>query len=290
MKKSDVKELMEHINISAQMQEDIIMNVQERMERKNSKRERRKKTAAAAAVLIVSAGIVGIPAHALVRDLVKERMDRKPEAEVEELAETIQAQRTEADGFTREYTDGEAKRNKELWQAYENGTFPAQEILQVDSVDDAPADTLCYANDTGYFCLPDHEMTDEELLEIIDFQHAMSYAIEQSPAAQAAREEMAAEQAQLQDRVAEDGGIDAEEALRIAEEQMRASIGDAAADGKTDVSVTLVDLSAVKEYTDYELKGDLVYNVIFQNPEDHTMYFCTLDAADGRVVNQDGAE
>ncbi len=45
-----------------------------------------------------------------------------------------------------------------------------------------PEGSLCYARDTGYFYLPDREMTEEEMLEIIDFQHMMSYVVEHSQA------------------------------------------------------------------------------------------------------------
>ncbi len=58
-------------------------------------------------------------------------------------------------------------------------------------------------------------MTDEEILEIIDFQHKMSYAVSQSTTAQKVREEMQAKKNQLREKIQAADGISEEKAIEI---------------------------------------------------------------------------
>lgn len=117
--------------------------------------------------------------------MVKERMESVPAEEMEGLNDMVQSQHDVlADGFSRAYFDSEKERFEVLWQAYADGTFPEKDIAQADSAGEAPEGVLCYIRDTGVFNLPAQEMTDEEMLQIIDFQHKMSYAVMQGPAAQ----------------------------------------------------------------------------------------------------------
>ena len=46
-------------------------------------------------------------------------------------------------------------------------------------------------------------------------------------------------------------------------------------------AVLILDIS---EETGYKHKGDLAYYVIFDNPNDHSIYYCTIDAVDGSVL------
>ena len=128
-------------------------------------------------------------------------------------------------------------------------------------------------------------MTDEEMLEIIDFQHKMSYAVSQSTAAQEARAEMQAEENQLREGIQAAGGISEEEAIEIATKRMEDELGERAEgkeilkyqDGST--AVLILDIS---EEAGYKHKGDLAYYVIFT--DDHSTYYCTIDAVDGSVL------
>ena len=90
----------------------------------------------------------------------------------------------------------------------------------MDNAEDVPEGTLCYIRSTGIFNLPAQEMTDEEILEIIDFQHKMSYAVSQSTASQETRAQLQAEKNQLRERIQAAGGISDEEAIEIAAKRM----------------------------------------------------------------------
>ena len=246
---------------------------------------RRIATTAAAFVLV--AGVVGFPVRALVTSVVKERMESIPKKEVWEINDMVQSKPTEADEFSREYSDSEKERDKTFWQAYKDGKFPENVIVQVDNAEDVPEGTLCYVKSTGVFNLPDREMTDEEILEIIDFQHKMSYAVSQTPAAQEARAEMQAKEKQWQEEIQAAGGISEEEAIEIAAKQMEAEIGERA-EGKDilryeDGSAAVIKVD-VSEQTDYEHKGDVAYMVHFYDSEDHSFYECTIDAVDGSIL------
>lgn len=283
----ELKEVMEQVHISDKMQEEIIMNIQNRMENRTHKTGNWKKAAVGAAAFIFIAGAVSVPVQAFVSNIVKARMESIPTEEVQEINDMVQKQESLADGFSREYSNEEKERNKVLWQAYKDGTFPENAIVQVDNAEDAPEGTLCYINSTGVFNLPAHEMTDEELLEIIDFQHKMSYAVSQGTAAQEARAEEEAERNQQKEYIEAAGGISEEEAIEIATKQMEAELGEKA-QGKEilkyqdgSVAVIILDIS---EKTDYEHKGDLAYMVHFHNPNDHTSYECIIDVVDGSIL------
>ncbi|MCM1183304.1 MAG: hypothetical protein NC337_08020 [Roseburia sp.] len=289
MNGQDVKEAMAQIHISSKMQEEIIMNVQKRME--NGKRRtwnwRRMGTAAAAFAL--AACVIGVPVQAMVGDIVKARMESVPQEEMQNLNDMIQSQDdVQADGFSREYSDSEKERFKELRQAYKNGAFPETVIAQVDSAEAAQEGTLCYIRATGVFNLPVSEMTDEEILEIIDFQHKMSYAVLQGPAAQEGRAEAQAQTALLEKTVQDAGGISGDNAVEIARKQLKADLGDAA-DGlelMTDNTGSGATLFAPTEegYEGIDSKADVAYNVGFGNPDIHFSYGYIIDAVDGSIL------
>ena len=217
--------------------------------------------AATAAVFIAAAGMIGFPVRAVVSSVVKERMESVPEAEMKGLNDMVQSQSIAADGFSREYTDSEKERKKALWQAYENGTFPEKVIAH------------------------------EELLEIIDFQHKMSYAVAQGPQAQAARAESQEKEARLKKTLQDAGGISEDEAVEIAKKQLITDLGDKAdelelmmyADGTPGVS--LLDASDYTETAfESESKAGVVYEVGFGNPDTHATYGYLIDAVDGSIL------
>ncbi|MCM1113309.1 MAG: hypothetical protein NC399_08665 [Muribaculum sp.] len=291
---------MDQIHISEERQEEIIRNVLKRMNetaesgkrgnrRKRELRrnaagiwgepkgvgEKRRRAATAAAAFVLLACVVSIPVRAVVINAVKERMERIPKEEVREMNDMVQAKPTEADVFSREYSDDEEERSRELWKAYKKGKFPQNVLVQVDNAEDVPEGTLCYIRSTGVFQLPDQEMTDEEILEIIDFQHKMSYAVSQGSAAQEAREEMLAEQEKLRERVAALGGISQYEAEKIAVNQMKTELGDDA----EDTEFQWITLEENGEAAD----GGLVYDAFFHNSEARFWYECVIDAVGGEI-------
>lgn len=286
----DVKKVMEQVHISSKMQEEIIVNVQSRVENGYKSAWNWRKMAAAAAALILMAGVVSFPVRALVTSVAEERMESVPEEEMKDLNDMIQSQHTLADGFSREYSDSEKGRSKALWQAYENGTFPEKVIAQVENAEDAAEGTLCYIRSTGVFNLPAQEMTDEEMLEIIDFQHKMEYAVAHSGVV--TEEEKAAyraEEARKKKIVQDANGISEDEAVEIARKQIKTDLGEKA-DGMelmTDrfgSGADLMDAADFEETVEFESKAGVVYDVGFGNPETHYTYGYLIDAVDGSIL------
>lgn len=292
MNGDEVKEVMDQVHISPQMQEEIIMNIQKRIEHGNKSTNawNWRRIATAAAAFALAAGAVSFPVRAFVTSVVQERMENVPEEEMKDLNDMVQSQQVLADGFSREYTDKERERIRELWKDYENGNFPEKVIAQVDSAEDAPEGTLCYIRATGVFNLPAQEMSDEEMLEIIDLQHKMRYAVLHGPQAQAAAAEARGKSARLEQIVQDANGIDRDEAIAIAKKQLMADLGDKADElelmtTNAGSGASLLDASDYSEVEfEHESKAGVLYDVSFGNSDTHTIYGYMIDAVDGSIL------
>lgn len=273
-----VKETMDQIHISEEMQEELIRNLQKRMENGKKRTRNWKRMAAVAAVLVLMTGMVSVPVRAIVESVVMARMEQIPKEETQELVDMIRKLNVEADSFSREYSDKESERMKELLWLYRNGTFPAQKILLVDAMSGVTEDQLSYNKDTGEFYLPERELTDEELLEIIDFNQIRNYALGQTQAAQESREEKRAEQKRLREQVRAMGGISEKEAIEIARKQMESEIG------------TLAENVELSQVNLHDLKSEDVaveYLVVFYDPKEIHYYLYDIDAADGSLLTNE---
>lgn len=283
----DVKEVMDQVHISSEMQEEIMMNIQSRMEKGNKKAWNWKRMVTAAAAFVLTAGVISTPVRAFVASVVTERMESVPGEEMKDLNDMVQSQNVLADGFSRAYSDREKERSKALWQAYESGTFPEKVIAQVDDADAAPEGTLCYIRAAGVFNLPAQEMTDEEMLEIIDFQHKMSYAVAHGSQVQDARAESQEKEARLKKILQDAGGISGDEAVEIAKKQFETDLGDAA-DGlelMTDSLGRSASLLDASDYAEVESKAGVIYDVSFGNTDSHAVYGYLIDAVDGNILH-----
>ena len=225
MKLQDLKNAVNNIEIDEDMQDEILQNVLERtkggsagsaqrkVNRKNISRFPR--VAATAAGVLLAVGIIGIPVRAFVSSLVQERMEEIPEEEHQEMVEMLDSQAVGADTYTREYTAEERSRMSELYTQYQQGVFPEGELTQVESVEEAESMELCYLTTNSTFYLPDRELTDEELLQLIEFEVKRNYALKQRYEEEYADEIAAKEQKQKEQvaQIVDEGGITEEEAV-----------------------------------------------------------------------------
>lgn len=290
----DVKKVMAQVHISSEMQKEVIMNIQKRMEHgnKNAGVWNWRKMGTVAAAFVLAAGVVSFPVRAFVTSVVQERMESVPEEEMKGLNDMVQSQHDVlADGFSRAYSDSEKERSEALWQAYKNGTFPEKIIAQAGSAEEAPEGTLCYIRATGTFNLPAQEMTDEEMLQIIDFQHKMSYAVAHGPQAQAAAAKEREKTARLEKVVQDANGISRDKAVEIAKKQLLTDLGDKADElelmmyNDGTLGVSLLEAS---DYSEVEFVGEskagVIYDVGFGNPDTHATYGYIIDAVDGSIL------
>lgn len=238
-----------------------------------------------------------------------ENMDSQTNKEVQfEISETEQAvtsvhtdaevqtdeQSVETGGIMRAYSDKEKERMAELQQSYQSETAKPEKMIQeVDSAEEVTEGTLCYIVSTGEYYLPDRELTDEELLEIIDCNFRIS--LNTNRKTQADWDEITLkERAELEAKVQAAGGISEEKAVEIAQKALETDLGEKAKELKLCINETyswssdlcVADWSEIKEKD----KGALAYCVVFNNADKVTEidnllnYNCTVNAVDGSIL------
>ncbi len=107
-----------------------------------------------------------------------QRLESISDEKIREIDSNIQEYDNDADAYTRELTESEKERMEQLRQAYENeGKFPEGEMTTVEKVAEVKADTFCYCYENSTVYLPKEELTDEQLLQLIDLQHVRDYAV-----------------------------------------------------------------------------------------------------------------
>ena len=109
---------------------------------------------------------------------VQTRMQNMSEIEKDEYFDEVQTSEANRDHFSRELTENEKDRMAQLKIQYENeGRFPIDKVVRVDSEKDIVANRVCFEAGKSIFYLPEGEMSDEDLLEIIDFYYARDYSL-----------------------------------------------------------------------------------------------------------------
>ncbi len=213
--------------------------------------------------------------------------------------DTVQTQTDEqgvgTGGMMRAYSDKEKERMADLQQSYQDETAKPEKMIQeVDSADDVTEGTLCYIVSTGEYYLPDRELTDEELLEIIDCNFRI--ALDTNHKTQAEWDEITLkERAELEAKVKAAGGISEEKAVEIAQKAMETDLGEKAKELKLGIDekfgwssdLCVADWSEIKDKD----KGALAYSVGFGNMiedeteiEDWLNYVCVVNAVDGSIL------
>ena len=109
--------------------------------------------------------------------LYRTRMESMNHEKLETYFSGLQDADVAADSYSRPLTDGEKNRLEELRQAYlEEGYFPQKELAMLDSPEKYKKGVAFYAARSTFF-LPEEEMTEEELLELIDFREKRDYSL-----------------------------------------------------------------------------------------------------------------
>ncbi len=124
-------------------------------------------------VLVVSSGVAaGVK-------LYQKRLESMKPEQVGELYSMIQMQQIDAYMYSRDMSATEEEKFSELRDQYENeGLFPEQEIACVKTEKDVKLGELCYCYENGTFYLPERELSEEELLQIVDFYYKVNYSLE----------------------------------------------------------------------------------------------------------------
>lgn len=109
--------------------------------------------------------------------LYRTRMESMNHEKLETYFSGLQEADVAADSYSRPLMDSEKNRLEELRRAYqEEGYFPKRELTMLDSPEKYKKGVAFYAARSTFF-LPEEEMTDEELLELIDFREKRDYSL-----------------------------------------------------------------------------------------------------------------
>ena len=131
------------------------------------------------AAILAAACLVLASATVTASGLYQARMESMNHEKLEEYFAQLQEADVSADSYSRPFTESETARMEELRQAYlEQGYFPKRELTLIDSPEKYKKGVAFYAERSTFF-LPETELTDEQLLELIDFREKRDYSLSQ---------------------------------------------------------------------------------------------------------------
>ena len=158
------------------------MRFQNTLEKISAKKAKRyfllfhSKVAAVIALCVVSLSL-SIGAGAAI-NLYIQRMNSLNEEEMLTYNSEVQNTDKEADSFSRQLSKLERDKMLEFREEYETeGRFPTKEILKVQKKSEVVHGELCFCVENSTFYLPKQELTDDELLQIIDFMENRDYSV-----------------------------------------------------------------------------------------------------------------
>ena len=203
-------------------------------------------------------------------------MEQVPKEELTAILDDLRDQKTEADSLSRAYTEEEKIKMAELAQKYQEGTFPEGELMKVYSIEEAESLELCILMPDCIFYLPDRELTEEEMLQIIDFYAKREYALTEQYKEEHADE--IAKQKENTERqkseIIKSGCITEEEAVEIAKEWL----------------VKIYGVTGDNMEIDYYFEGDTpivgktgFYHVNWRDIPNGKNYSIFIDAKDGSL-------
>lgn len=220
-----IREMVDHSRVPyPEDYDDYVQNVLDKLPEQKAVSRKRfllgKRTKSAGMILrpifagfclvVLMAGVsVGAVVHGYLQRMESMNASQR-KGYVMDIAETT----VDGDRYTRKLTSKEQKRKEKLTAEYEAGEcYPERELLIVESEVQIQADKVCFLPSTSIFYLPERTLTDEELLELIDFYYKRDFSLAQSYAEDSEKsEEQEAEKADI---------ISEEEAVRLAQELIR---------------------------------------------------------------------
>jgi len=141
-----------------------------------SQNKQRKKKMIAAACMILCIGVCGAGGVRAGMNYAKQRVEKTSEKEQEAL--WMDAAKADADTFSRELSKKEQQRMNELAERYQTeGLFPDGSILQISDQSEIVPDQICFLAQASTFYLPEKALSDEQMLELIDFYAKRDYSV-----------------------------------------------------------------------------------------------------------------
>lgn len=159
------------------MSEEMKMNILENCKkgRRTSDKLFRYSKVLATCLAVFCICISGLGVHAAI-SAVDERLQNMSEKEKNDYME-MNILGADAEIYTRDFTETEVERILVLQEEYKKGRFPAETIAIVETVADVGDDELAVVKEDGKVRLPKDEMTDEQLLQLIDYDEKTRYTM-----------------------------------------------------------------------------------------------------------------
>lgn len=197
--------------------------------------------------------LISVPVGAMVQGYMQ-RMVSMEDGQIKEYLSELKESQADADSYSRQLTSEEQERKEELLVFYEAGErYPEREITAIREVTQVLKDRVCFLVDDSKFYLPEQRLSDEDLLEIIDFYHKRDYSLAQNHTQEAEKEVRQA-------------GVSTDEILNMASKWVRKIYGEDVKNWERKVEMKET-IEAQKKY----------YNVIFENSKEHRGYLVTVD-------------
>lgn len=165
------------VNLPKDYEEMVKQTLVQLNEKKGINKKNWQSRVAILVIVFVCIGGTGVYAGT---NYVAKRQQELSKDSVEQYIEDVQNSNANADTFSRELSEEEKARYSELEVVYmEEGRFPKDEVLIIQSVEEINSERVCFLANTSTFYLPKHELNDEDLLEIIDFRYMRDYSLTQ---------------------------------------------------------------------------------------------------------------
>ena len=173
------KDLLSNIDITDDAKRELYNNC------KRGKRtsDFRFKYAKALTALLIMAviGSTGITANAFYKS-VKSRLENMPKEEHAEYEYVLENDEsvTITGSWSRNLSDAEVLRMAELERSYNSkALFPGEEVKHVKALADWDGNSVCFVEENNRLYFPEKEMSDEQLLQLIDYSAKLDYVIEE---------------------------------------------------------------------------------------------------------------
>lgn len=187
----DWKKIVKNIEMKEEMKEELLNNCRQNRHVKNVMFRYSKAAAVLLGLAICSMG--SLTAYAAV-SAYKARLEEMDKKEMQEYYDTEFEGIGEVYRYSRKLTDSEEERFTSLRREYENGRFPEGEISK-EQIENG----LYYHNENRTYMLPDRELTDEEILQILDMWAKVDYSLQQINKEKEAAGELETEQFQVEE-------------------------------------------------------------------------------------------
>ncbi len=210
-------------------------------------------------LIVVAAGAsVGAVVHGYLQ-----RMETMSERQKEKFVASVEDTRKNGDYYSREFTAEEKERGEALAVEYEAGKcYPKQELPVLEDEERVSAYRVCFLQTSSTFYLPEEGLTDEELLQIIDFYYKREYSM-------AERKSDIAKENEIEKDFKSTGILSKKEAINLAERSIKSAYGE-------DVSGWNVE---TEKYTPYHMEQEY-YLFFFENESSKQNYHIEIARKD----------